>query len=83
MPRGDLLSWKAATFGSAISVMASSTITIRSAAISSRRSCARMERRSNLMACGIFCRSDDGVFFTAGIADEEHGLFGLITEDEN
>ena len=24
----------------------------------------------------------DGVFFTAGIADEEHGLFGLITEDE-
>ena len=23
-----------------------------------------------------------GVFFTAGIADEEHGLFGLITEDE-
>ena len=25
----------------------------------------------------------DGVYFTAGIADEEHGLFGLITEDEN
>jgi uncharacterized protein (TIGR03118 family) len=25
---------------------------------------------------------NDGVFFTAGIADEEHGLFGLITEDE-
>jgi uncharacterized protein (TIGR03118 family) len=24
---------------------------------------------------------DDGVFFTAGIADEEHGLFGIITED--
>jgi uncharacterized protein (TIGR03118 family) len=24
----------------------------------------------------------NGVFFTAGIADEEHGLFGLITEDE-
>jgi uncharacterized protein (TIGR03118 family) len=23
----------------------------------------------------------DGVFFTAGIADEEHGLFGVITED--
>lgn len=23
----------------------------------------------------------EGVFFTAGIADEEHGLFGLITED--
>jgi len=23
-----------------------------------------------------------GVFFTAGIADEEHGLFGIITEDE-
>jgi hypothetical protein len=23
-----------------------------------------------------------GVFFTAGIADEEHGLFGLITADE-
>jgi uncharacterized protein (TIGR03118 family) len=23
-----------------------------------------------------------GVYFTAGIADEEHGLFGLITEDE-
>jgi len=22
-----------------------------------------------------------GVFFTAGIADEEHGLFGIITED--
>jgi uncharacterized protein (TIGR03118 family) len=22
-----------------------------------------------------------GVYFTAGIADEEHGLFGLITED--
>ena len=25
----------------------------------------------------------DGVFFTAGIADEEHGLFGIITEDQN
>lgn len=24
----------------------------------------------------------DGVYFTAGIADEEHGLFGLIMEDE-
>ena len=24
----------------------------------------------------------DGVFFTAGIGDEGHGLFGLITEDE-
>ena len=24
-----------------------------------------------------------GVYFTAGIADEEHGLFGLITEDAN
>jgi len=24
---------------------------------------------------------DEGVWFTAGIADEEHGLFGLITED--
>jgi uncharacterized protein (TIGR03118 family) len=23
----------------------------------------------------------DGVYFTAGIGDEEHGLFGLITED--
>jgi hypothetical protein len=23
-----------------------------------------------------------GVFFTAGIADEEHGLFGIITEDQ-
>jgi hypothetical protein len=23
-----------------------------------------------------------GVWFTAGIADEEHGLFGIITEDE-
>ena len=22
-----------------------------------------------------------GVFFTAGIADEEHGIFGIITED--
>ncbi|HST29934.1 MAG TPA: hypothetical protein VLK27_03755 [Chthoniobacterales bacterium] len=22
-----------------------------------------------------------GVYFTAGISDEEHGLFGLITED--
>jgi len=22
-----------------------------------------------------------GVFFTAGIADESHGLFGIITED--
>ncbi|HTG29450.1 MAG TPA: hypothetical protein VK818_14620, partial [Methylomirabilota bacterium] len=22
-----------------------------------------------------------GVFFTTGIADEEHGLFGIITED--
>ena len=25
----------------------------------------------------------DGVYFTAKIADEEHGLFGLITEHEN
>jgi uncharacterized protein (TIGR03118 family) len=25
----------------------------------------------------------DGVYFTAGIADEGHGLFGLITEDKN
>ena len=24
---------------------------------------------------------ESGVFFTAGIADEAHGLFGLITED--
>jgi len=24
----------------------------------------------------------DGVYFTRGLADEEHGLFGLITEDE-
>ena len=24
---------------------------------------------------------DAGVFFTAGIADEAHGLFGIITED--
>jgi hypothetical protein len=24
----------------------------------------------------------NGVYFTAGIADEEHGLFGLITENE-
>jgi uncharacterized protein (TIGR03118 family) len=24
---------------------------------------------------------DAGVFFTAGIADEEHGIFGIITED--
>jgi len=24
----------------------------------------------------------DGVYFTAGIADEDHGLFGLITEDK-
>jgi hypothetical protein len=23
-----------------------------------------------------------GVYFTAGIADEAHGLFGLITEDQ-
>ena len=23
----------------------------------------------------------DGIYFTAGIADEEHGLFGIITED--
>jgi uncharacterized protein (TIGR03118 family) len=26
-------------------------------------------------------QNGDGVFFTAGIADEEHGLFGIITED--
>src|SRR5207249_11262773 len=25
----------------------------------------------------------DGVYRTAGIADEEHGLFGIITEDQN
>ena len=25
----------------------------------------------------------DGVYFTSGIANEEHGLFGLITEDES
>jgi hypothetical protein len=25
----------------------------------------------------------DGVYFTGRIADEEHRLFGLITEDEN
>jgi uncharacterized protein (TIGR03118 family) len=24
-----------------------------------------------------------GVYFTAGISDEEHGLFGLITEDSS
>ena len=28
-------------------------------------------------------QSGGGVFFTAGIADESHGLFGLITEDAN
>jgi len=27
--------------------------------------------------------TSDGIFFTARIADEAHGLFGLITEDEN
>jgi hypothetical protein len=27
-------------------------------------------------------QSGGGVFFIAGIADEEHGLFGIITEDE-
>jgi uncharacterized protein (TIGR03118 family) len=26
-------------------------------------------------------QNGEGVFFTAGIADEEHGLFGIITED--
>ena len=31
----------------------------------------------------LFLPLGDGVYFTAGIADEEHGLFGLITEDEN
>src|SRR6266542_1066989 len=41
MPPGDLLSWKAPTFG---------------AAISSRRSCGRMVRHCNLTACGIFFR---------------------------
>jgi hypothetical protein len=24
----------------------------------------------------------NGTYFTAGIADEEHGLFGIITEDQ-
>ena len=28
-------------------------------------------------------QSGDDVYFTAGISDEEHGLFGLITEEEN
>ena len=43
-----------------------------------------METRSCLMACGTFFpgTTAEGVFFTAGIGDEEHGLFGLITEDE-
>jgi hypothetical protein len=27
-------------------------------------------------------QNGEGVFFTAGIADEEHGLFGIITEDQ-
>jgi len=40
-----------------------------------------MVRHFNLMACGIFSRRRAEVFFTAGIADEEHGLFGIITED--
>lgn len=25
----------------------------------------------------------DGAYFTVGTADEKHGLFGLIIEDEN
>jgi len=33
------------------------------------------------MGCGIFFRSVTAFYFTAGIVDEEHGLFGLITED--
>jgi hypothetical protein len=28
-----------------------------------------------------FLPQAEGVFLTAGIADEEHGLFGIITED--
>jgi hypothetical protein len=36
--------------------------------------CARADTR-DLLTLG------EGVYFTAGIADEEHGLFGLITED--
>jgi len=42
-----------------------------------------MARRFSLMAYGICSlrRFGGGVFFTAGIADEEHGLFGIITEN--
>ena len=82
MPRGDLLSWKAATSGSVISVTASSTTTIRSrgAFIETLK---RSDGTTPLQFDGLWdlLPQDAGVFFTAGIADEGHGLFGLITED--
>jgi hypothetical protein len=36
----------------------------------------------NLIGFGLFFWATR-VYFTTGIADEEHGLFGVITEDEN
>ena len=70
-----------ATSGSVISVTASSTITIRS-----RGAFIETLMRADgtpLQFDGLWdlLPQDDGVFFTAGIADEAHGLFGLITED--
>jgi hypothetical protein len=41
----------------------------------------RMERRSSSKGLWDLLPLDAGVFFTAGIADEEHGLSGIITED--
>jgi len=58
-----------------------STIMIPRPAHSWGRFTGPMALPSNLMGLWDMLVLGDGVYFTAGIADEEHGLFGLITED--
>ena len=80
MPRGDLLSWKAklwvGNFGDGL---------INNYDPVSGTFIETLMRADGtpLQFDGLWdlLPQDAGVFFTAGIADEEHGLFGLITED--
>jgi hypothetical protein len=54
---------------------------IKTGRLSGKRLSWRMERRSSSKGLWDLLPLDAGVFFTAGIADEEHGLSGIITED--
>jgi hypothetical protein len=61
--------------------MARLTITIRQQALSSEPLVEPMGLHFSSVVCGIMLPLGSGVYFTAGIAGEDHGLFGIIAED--